>query len=429
MNTPLTRREAIGLLGVLALPLGSLLAKTEESAGTAKATLPPPPAGETPPDLGNLHEMMAAIARGNPPAFSYLNPEWRDLDQWKQQARPVFHQRLSYHPTPSPTAGEFVGREDRDGLVIETWRLHVTPAYTIPLRLLLPTGRHGRLPAVVGLHCHSGKYTWGYEKIISRPDEPPVLTEFRDGAYGRPWAEVLARRGYVVAVIDAFYFGERRLRGEQLDPAQAIEGAREPVTAAQSLPPGSAAWLDATNRVSKLYEHLTAKTLFSAGATWPGITTWDDMRTVDFLVSRPEVDPARIGCAGLSGGGLRAAYLVAADPRLKAASVTGWMTEFDHQLRNHLRNHSWATYIPGLHASLDLPDAASLLAPGALLVQQCRRDRLYPMAGMQGAIDKLTKIYAKAGQPEKFRGTFYDVPHSFKPDMQDETFTWFDRWL
>jgi hypothetical protein len=48
---------------------------------------------------------------------------------------------------------------------------------------------------------------------------------------------------------------------------------------------------------------------------------------------------------------------------------------------------------------------------------------------MQGAVDKLTKIYAKAGLPEKFRGTFYDEPHCFKPHMQDETFAWFDQWL
>ena len=48
---------------------------------------------------------------------------------------------------------------------------------------------------------------------------------------------------------------------------------------------------------------------------------------------------------------------------------------------------------------------------------------------MQGAVDRLTKIYRKAGIPERFRGTFYDVPHVFLPPMQNETFEWFDRWL
>lgn len=149
----------------------------------------------------------------------------------------------------------------------------------------------------------------------------------------------------------------------------------------------------------------------------------------DYLAGRPDVDPGRIGCAGLSGGGIRTAHLIAADGRIKAACVTGWMTAFAHQLRNHLRNHTWMVYIPGLYRSLDLPDAAALHAPGALLVQQCLQDRLYPRSGMQAAVDKLSAVYAKAGIPERFRGMFYDEKHAFRPHMQEDAFAWFDRHL
>ena len=62
-------------------------------------------------------------------------------------------------------------------------------------------------------------------------------------------------------------------------------------------------------------------------------------------------------------------------------------------------------------------------------MQQCRRDTLYPLAGMEAAVEKLTRIYAKAGIPERFRGSFHDVPHSFHPPMQEEAFDWLDRWL
>ena len=186
---------------------------------------------------------------------------------------------------------------------------------------------------------------------------------------------------------------------------------------------------DAVNgAVCSFYEHHTAKTITATGATWPGIHVWDEMRTVDYLLSRPDVDGARIGCVGLSGGGFRTAMAIAADARIKVACVTGWMTEFAHQLRNHIR-HTWMVFVPGLYPSLDLPDAAALHAPGALLVQQCRRDSLYPMAGMQGAVEKLGRIYAKAGIRERFRGTFYDDTHSFRPAMQEEAFDWLDRWL
>jgi hypothetical protein len=86
-------------------------------------------------------------------------------------------------------------------------------------------------------------------------------------------------------------------------------------------------------------------------------------------------------------------------------------------------------YVPGLYSSLDLPDVAALTAPGALLVQQCSRDTLYPTAAMAKAVDKLRRIYAKAGIPERFRGTFHDEPHSFRPAMQDEAVEWLERWL
>lgn len=237
------------------------------------------------------------------------------------------------------------------------------------------------------------------------------------------------RRGYVVLAADAFYFGARRLRVEQIDPDRILSEVRDHYRTVANAAPNSAEWVHAHNRVCGFYEHLTAKTIFAAGATWPGVHVWDDRRTVDYLVSRDDVDAGRIGCAGLSGGGIRTAHLIAADPRIKAACVVGWMTAFAHQLRNHLRNHTWMVYAPGLYRSLDLPDAAALHAPGALLVQQCLQDRLYPLSGMQAAVDKLSAIYAKAGIPERFRGTFYDVKHAFRPHMQEDAFAWLDRHL
>lgn len=421
-----TRRQALGLMGALALPWNTLLAQAASSPSASPiATNPPEP---LPPDLANLHGTMEWIARENAPRLSFLDAQWRELDTWKNAARPVLRQCLSYAPRATPLAAETVAREERDGFAVETVHIRATPAYHIPARVLVPARRSGRLPGIVALHCHGGRFTWGHEKVLSHPGEPQAVVDYRAGLYGRPWAEALARRGYVVLAADAFYFGERRLRVEELEPSRVFSEVREPFAATRALPPRSAEWFAAMNRVCGFYEHLTAKTLAAAGATWPGLLAWDDMRTVDYLATRVDVDPARLGCVGLSGGGLRAAMLAGLDPRIKAASITGWMTEFGHQLRNHAR-HTWMAFTPGLYRSLDLPDVAGLHAPGALLVQQCRRDTLFPLAAMQAAVDKLARIYAKAGLPERFRGTFYDEPHSFKPHMQEETFAWLDRWL
>ena len=85
-----------------------------------------------------------------------------------------------------------VRREERDGFSVEVVRIHATEAYSIPARVLVPAGKAGRRPAVLALHCHSGRYTWGHEKVLSAPGEPAFLTTFRDGTYARPWAEALA---------------------------------------------------------------------------------------------------------------------------------------------------------------------------------------------------------------------------------------------
>jgi dienelactone hydrolase len=427
----ISRRQALTTLGAVSLPLDRIRGQNPPTAVPAPATPVSPPAqlaADLAPDLPNFHPIMEWLARENAPRLSFLDAQWRSLDAWKAAARPVLRDRLGYAPDAVPLKADLVRRDDRDGFSVEVINISATPAYDIPARVLIPQKRTGRLPAVLALHCHSGRYTWGYEKVLSTPGESATLTEFRNGTYGRPWAEALVRRGFLVIAIDAFYFGERRLRIEDLAPTRVFPEVRESFQAARDAVPGSPEWIAATNRVCSFYEHHTAKTITATGATWPGIHVWDEMRTVDYLISRADVDPARIGCVGLSGGGFRTAMAIAADARIKAACVTGWMTEFAHQLRNHIR-HTWMIYTPGLYRALDLPDAAALHAPGALLVQQCRRDTLYPLSGMQGAVDKLARIYAKAGISEKFRGTFYDEPHSFKPHMQDEAFEWLEKWL
>ena len=381
------------------------------------------------PDLANLHEFMDWIGRGNEPGLSFLDPQWKALEDWKRVARPLFRRHLCYDPKPVPLSAEVLSREERGGFTIEKVKIRATPVYDIPGWLLIPNRRRGRVPGVIALHCHSGRYVWGHEKVLSHPQDSPSLTEFRGGAYGRPYAELLARKGYVVLAIDAFYFGERRLRPESIDVATAPQNLADPLRDLAKCRPGTDEWYRAVNVACGRYEDLTAKTIFAAGATWPGILVWDDMRSVDYLCSRPEVDSRRIGCLGLSVGGLRTNYLIAADPRIRVACATGFMTEWRAQLRNHLRSHTWMIYVPNLYASLDLPDAAALTAPGALLVQQCGRDRLWPASAMRGAVDKLARIYAKAGVPERFRGTFWDVPHSFRPEMQDEAVAWFEKWM
>ncbi len=427
LDAPLemTRRQAIGALTALALPFDRLAAAR---AGVSVDDLAA--AAQEGADLGNLSSTLEWVARERAPGLSFLDPRWTSLEEWKAAARPAFLHHLAFDPAPGPIRSD-VGRvEERDGFRIEHIRIHASPAHAIPARVLVPTGRGGRLPAIVALHCHGGQYAWGAAKLVSSHDDSPVLIDYRNRLYGgRAYAEDLARRGFVVIVIDAFYFGERRLRARTLARAVVPAEAREAFDSLASLAPGSAEHIRAENRVASSFETPLAKTLAAAGASWPGLLAWDDRRTVDYLVTRADVDADRIGCIGLSGGGLRTACLAAADPRIKATCVVAWMSTLREMVPAHARRHTWMAWAPGLRGSLDLPDAAALTAPGALLVQQCARDTLFPMEGMRAAVDRLERIYAKGGIPDRFRGAFYDEPHSFSPAMQADAFAWLERWL
>ncbi len=417
----LSRRQLLSAAGALALPgagrpFALADALTDDGDGDGA-------------DLGALYDTLNWLAHENAPRLSFLEPRFGDLEEWKQAARPVYVKQLAYDPTPLPLAAEVLQREEHEDLLLERVRIKATAAYDIPAWLLIPKKRQGTLPGVAVLHCHGGQYVYGHEKTLASSADPAELVEYRARLYGRAYAELLARRGFVVIAIDAFYFGERRLRVEALDPARGPVDTADLLKRLKAAQRGTVEWLAAVNGLCNRYEAVVAKSLFATGVTWPGLLAWDDRRSIDYLASRPEVDPRRLGCLGLSLGGLRAAHLAGLDPRIKASCVTCWMTGFGSLLRNHVRSHTWMAYTPGLYPSLDLPDVAAMTAPGALLVQQCRQDRLFPLVGMQGAVDKLARIYRKAGLVERFRGTFYDEPHSFLPQAQEEAFTWLERWL
>jgi dienelactone hydrolase len=226
------------------------------------------------------------------------------------------------------------------------------------------------------------------------------------------------KRGYVVITIDMFYWGERRMLLEE-DPSS----YRDPQRMTRDE-------IAAFNRRSQQGEQLVARSLFTAGITWPGVMLWDDLRTLDYLASRPEVDPRRLGCVGLSVGGYRSFVLSALDPRIKVAVAVGWMSSLALHIRRHVINSIGLTFhIVGLHRYLDFPDLAALIAPRSVLVINGSRDTLFPPEGVKAAFNKIEQCFRKAGVPERQRCRLYDAPHQFNVPMQAEAWEWLQRWI
>lgn len=406
--TTLTRRRFVRSVGTSALipPASFALA----SGGQAQL----PAAAQDGPHIGNLYPFVQQQADRSRLELSFLQTRFRDLAAWQKIARARVFEQLSYAPPAAAPAAELVRRSDRGDYIEEYLTFRTTPDLRVPAYVLVPKNARRPAPGLVVLHCHGGAYVWGKEKVVAVENEHASLSEFKQRLYeGTSIATELVRRGYVVVTVDMFYWGERRMLLDE-DPAQYRDPQRM-----------SAEDVAAVNRRASLNEQLVARSLLTAGVTWPGVMLWDDLRTLDYLASRPEVDPQRLGCVGLSVGGYRSFVLAALDPRIKAAVDVGWMTSFASNIRRHVLNTVGLTFhVPGLYRYLDLPDLAALIAPRGILVINGARDALFPLDGVEKAFKKIEACFRKAGVAERQRCRLYDAPHQFNREMQSEAWEW-----
>lgn len=404
-----SRRDFLAALGA-----ASLGAMTNPAlAADAPRELP-----ETGANVGSLLADIEKLIAGARYPLSFLEGGYKNLEEFRAAVRPKILDLLLYRPEKVDPKPEVIERVERDDHIREKILFSTGPAFRVPAYVLIPKKRTGKLPAIVDLHSHGGMFLFGKEKVIDLGENHAAMVEYHRRNYdGRPTATALVKRGYVVITIDAFFFGERRLLMDA-DRKYGWDRAKYSMDDVKHL-----------NQQCRAKETTLVKALTFAGLTWPGIVVWDDMRTIDYLVTRPEVDATRIGCLGISMGGYRTTYLAALDERIKAACIVGFMSSVRPMIKAHVDTHSWVHFLPGLHRGLDLPDVASLAAPRALMVQQCSQDRLFPPEGMKEAVTKIGAVYEKGGVKEQFAGRFYEAPHEFTKAMQDEAFAWLDRHL
>jgi len=229
-----------------------------------------------------------------------------------------------------------------------------------------------------------------------------------------------------VLVHDTFTFGSRRgLFEDMLD----IPWGYCKTTGMSDENPEDIENINAYNTWSSEHEHIMAKSLFCAGTTWPGVFLYEDQIALDILSTRNNVDPDRMGCAGLSGGGLRTVYLAGLDHRVRCAVCVGFMSTWSDFLLNKSYTHTWMTYTPLLPKYLDFPEILSLRVPLPTMTLNNNEDDLYTLPEMKRADKILKEVFEKADAKEYYRGMFYPGDHKFDIQMQKDAFNWFDKWL
>ena len=364
----------------------------------------------------------AALLVDRPASFSFRREEWTDAEAWRPAARQRLLERLAPPPTGAMPEVTVHRQSVYNGLHVEdlSWQLPYGPP--TEAIFLKPAGTTGKLPGILALHDHAGKIYFGKRKVARTADDwHPLMLEHHSEYYGGvPWANEIAKRGYAVLVPDAFAFASRRVRVEDVPKAIRAEGA-DPVAETE-------AEIDAYDQWAAGHESIMAKSLLCAGTTWPGVFVGEDQRALDILCAREDVDAERVGCGGLSGGGLRTVYLGGIDPRVQCAVCVGMMTTWRDFLLNRCHTHTWMIYIPLLPAELDYPEILGLRVPLPTMVLNNRSDPLFTLSEMERANEILQEVYAKAGADRRYQSRFFPGPHKFDLEMQAVAFDLLDRW-
>ena len=169
--------------------------------------------------LGSLAPVIGSIQKSQGYPLSYAERKGISVAEWRRRGRAEVLHRLGYSPKAVPLDLKVHSRERREGYELRRISFAGSEYYRVPALLLVPLAGKPPYPAVVALHDHGGYFYHGKEKLVDNVPEHPALIPFRERYYGgRAYAPELARRGFVVLAIDAFYWGERRLEYRQGPP-------------------------------------------------------------------------------------------------------------------------------------------------------------------------------------------------------------------
>jgi hypothetical protein len=275
---------------------------------------------------------------------------------------------------------EKLGEAERDGYVLESWRFDLNGLEPVPAIVARPRNATGRMPAVLFNHSHGGGYTIGKKEFI----------EGRSYLQPEPYAKTLTDLGYVAMAIDAWVFGER----------------------------------------SHATEEDTFKAMLWEGRVLWGMMVYDSLRALDWLVTRPDVDPARVATLGMSMGSTAAWWIAALDERIKVTVDINCLTDFQALIDHHgLKLHGIYYYVPDLLTHFTTAQINALIAPRPHLGLAGLRDALTPLDGLDRIDRHLQHVYASMGHADRWQLLRYDVEHQETAEGRQAIVAFLKRWL
>lgn len=298
-------------------------------------------------------------------------PAPRSVEEWEARRKVIrgkFLESLGLSPMPpkTPLNARSMGTLDRDGYTVEKIVFESRPGFLVTGNLYIPKGLKAPAPAVLVVHGHAIDAKAAHYQYVHVG---------------------LAKQGYVSLAIDGVGFGEREPVGHR----------------SQAMP-------------------------YLVGQCIVGLELWDNIRSLDYLCTRPEVDKTKLGITGCSGGGLQSAYMIAVDDRIKCAVPVDFTATYRAFIGTGIV-HCICNHVPNVMRYADLADVMAIYAPRPLRIIAGEFDNLFPPNSARQVYEEVREIYALYGKEGNVSFFVDDTPHGYEPDKRVSAFEWFNTWF
>jgi len=283
-------------------------------------------------------------------------------------------------PEKTPLNPRITGTVERDQYKIEKVIFESRSGFLVTADLYIPKGRSFPLPGVVGTcgHSETGKAYQAYQGF----------------------AQGLARIGYVVLIFDPLGQGERLQYPTAQLKSRIGVGVRE---------------------------HLYAgNQQFLVGEFVGAWRAWDGIRALDYLLTRPEVDPKQVGVTGCSGGGTMTTWLCGVDRRWAMAAPSCFVTTFRRNCENELPADTEQCPPRALALGLDHSDFLAAMAPKPIVMLTKEGD-YFDRRGSEQAHSRLRRLYGLLGNEEDISLFVEEGGHGYTQKSREAMYRWFNR--
>lgn len=308
--------------------------------------------------------------------------DWQERQQWIRQ---TLLDAVGPFPEKNPLHAKVLRVVEKETYRVEHIVYESQPKFFVTASLFIPgtLGRRDKAPAVIYCSGHSDN---GYR---SKVYQHVILN--------------LVKKGFIVLAFDPVGQGER-LEYYDADKKKSMVGGP---TSEHSYP-GTQAFITGSSQARHMI--------------------WDGIRAVDYLLTRREVDPSRIGITGRSGGGTQASHIAAFDERIHAAAPENYITNFTRLLQSIGPQDAEQNFFHGISKGTDHGDLLLVRAPKPTLMITTTRD-MFSIQGARETAREVSGIYQAYGAEGNFAMVEDDAPHASTKKNRESLYAFFQKHL